>query len=122
MDYKKIKSFEDACQVLGMNPEEFGISFPQEAAHHGKALAAHAKLVIITEALNGGWKPNWDDYDEWKYYAWFVMSPSGFRCDDCDNVSTSSLVGSRLCFKSRELAIYAGETFEDLYKDYFLIG
>lgn len=122
MDYKKIKSFEDACQVLGLNPEEFRITFPQKAAHHGNALAAHAKLVIIAEALNGGWQPDWDDYNEYKYYPWFEMSPSGFRCNGYGSGYAGSDVGSRLCFKSRELAIYAGETFEDLYKDYFLIG
>jgi len=122
MDYKKIKSFEDACQVLGINPEEFKITYPEKVAHHGRALAAHAKLVIIADALNNGWQPDWDNSNENKYYPWFKMSPSGFRSGVYAHVFTSSDVGSRLCFKSIDLARYAGETFTDLYKDYFLIG
>ena len=120
----KIKTFEDACKVLGINSEDFKITYPDNVSHHAKAFVAHMKLVIIAEALNEGWKPNWNDWDEWKYYPWFKMgSPSGggFSYGDCGYWSAISYVGSRLCFKSRELAKYAGNQFEELYKEYFVL-
>ena len=126
MDIKeKVKSFEDACNTLGLNPEEFKIQYPEQFAHHSKAIQAHLKLVIIAEALNEGWTPNWDDWDERKYYPWFDMegsSGSGFSFHVCVCDCSDSHVGSRLCFASRELAEYAGEQFTDLYKDYFVTG
>lgn len=75
----RVKSFEDACQVLGIStnvPEVKGL--PRK---HQKAIIANYKLIVIAEALNEGWKPNWQDSDEYKYYPWFDMSnPAGVGC------------------------------------------
>jgi hypothetical protein len=119
----KVKSFEDACQLLGIETKLPEVSMlPQ---NHQKAIIAHYKLVIISEVINEGWKPNWDNWDERKYYPWFDMegcsSGSGFSYYDCGDWSTNSSVGSRLCFKTAELAKYIGETFIELYRDYFVI-
>jgi hypothetical protein len=120
---EKIKSFEDACQLLGIDAVLPQVEMLPE--NQQKAILAHYKLMIIAEALNEGWKPNWDNYDEYKYYPWFDMegssSGSGFSFCDCDGWITGSSVGSRLCFKSRELAKYIGETFVDLYREYFVM-
>ena len=62
----RVKSFEDACQVLGIStnvPEVKGL--PRK---HQKAIIANYKLIVIAEALNEGWKPNWQDSDEYMYY------------------------------------------------------
>lgn len=122
---KKITSFDDACKALGISNALPDVSALPEKQR--KAIVAHYQLVIIAEALNEGWKPNWNDWNEWKYYPWFKMgkegaSPGvGFSYSAYVNVHTFSGVGSRLCFKSSKLAEYAGEKFEQLYKDYFLI-
>jgi len=122
----KIKSFEDACNALGINAVEPDFSAMPEK--HRKALLAHYKLVIIAEAFNEGWKPDWYNSSEYKYYPWFDMSPEGqehtgcgFSFNVCDFDTSGTTVGSRLCYKSRELAEYAGKQFEELYKDYFLL-
>jgi len=119
----KVKSFEDACQLLGIEPNVPEVSMLPE--NHKKAIVAHYKLVIIAEAVNEGWKPNWDNWDERKYYPWFDLegssSGAGFSYYDYGVRVTTSSVGSRLCFKTWELAEYIGKTFIDLYKDYFLL-
>ena len=118
----KVKSFEDACQLLGIEPNVPEVSMLPD--NHQKAIVAHYKLVIIAEAINEGWKPNWDNWDERKYYPWFNMSSSsgaGLSYDGFGRWGTGSGVGSRLCFKTWELAEYIGKTFIDLYKDYFLL-
>lgn len=121
----KIKTFEDACKVLGIEPTVPEFSGVEESER--KALIAHYKLTVIARALNNGWKPNWNDWNQWKYYPWFRMGDNG----GSPGVGSSfygfgrdyarSAVGSRLCFESEELANYAGQQFEELYKDYFLI-
>lgn len=120
---EKVKSFEDACQILGIEPNIPQVEVLPE--NHQKAIIAHYKLVIIAQALNEGWEPNWDDGEEYKYYPWFDMegssSGSGFSYRGYDDWSADSDVGSRLCFKSRELARYIGETFVDLYREYFVL-
>jgi len=123
-----IKTFEDACEVLGMDASIPNLSAMPES--YQKPMLAHYKLCVITQAINTlenegeTWKPNWNDWDQYKYYPWFEMgSPSGggFSADDCDYWYAASLCGSRLCFKTREAAKYAGKQFEALYKEYFVI-
>lgn len=119
----RVKSFEDACQVLGIStnvPEVKGL--PRK---HQKAIIANYKLIVIAEALNEGWKPNWQDSDEYKYYPWFDMSnPAGVGCSTTINPASYTLAsfGSRLCLKNRELAIYFGQTFTDLFNDSLLLN
>jgi hypothetical protein len=125
---KKILSFEDACEALGLNPANLpDVSLLPEK--HRRAIEAHYKLVIITQSLNEGWEPNWNDPDQYKYYPWFEIDadekrPGGFGFSDSDYGSwySCSGVGSRLAFRTRELALYAGKQFQDLYKEYFLIA
>lgn len=119
----RVKSFEDACQVLGIStnvPEVKGL--PRK---HQKAIIANYKLIIIAEALNEGWKPNWQDSDEYKYYPWFDMSnPAGVGYSHTIYTASNTLasLGSRLCLKNRELAIYFGQTFTDLFNDSLLLN
>ena len=119
----RVKSFEDACQVLGIStnvPEVKGL--PRK---HQKAIIANYKLIVIAEALNEGWKPNWQDSDEYKYYPWFDMSnPAGvgYLYTYYTASITSAYFGSLLCLKNRELAIYFGQTFTDLFNDSLLLN
>ena len=81
--YTEIKTFEDACKAINVEPTIIpDFSFFPEADR--EAMIAHAKLVIIAKAINGDWVPDWNDWDQYKYYPWFEMgSPSGggFSCD-----------------------------------------
>lgn len=125
---KNIRSFEEACKSLGLDPANVP-DVSMLAEKHRKAIEAHYKLVIIAQALNGGWEPNWNDRSEAKYYPWFEIEADekrpagfGFSDSDYDGWNARSTVGSRLAFRTRELATYAGKQFQDLYKEYFLIA
>jgi hypothetical protein len=117
----RVKSFEDACTVLGIKPAEVLPSLHPSMTKDAKSIHAYIQLVIIARALNQGWEPDWDDTDEYKYYPWFYMSASGFRLYGVYYINAHSCVGSRLCFKSEELAEYAVAQFTDLYKDFFIL-
>lgn len=124
----RVKSYADACKVLGIEPMD-----EDSMKAHGfrKDEIARRKLETITEALNEGWKPNWADTDEYKYYPWFYIEVNDGQTEDgnttgafaglsyatADNAATNThaSVGSRLCFHDRETARYAGRTFTDLY-------
>ncbi|MCC6448013.1 MAG: hypothetical protein IT215_04945 [Chitinophagaceae bacterium] len=82
---------------------------------------AYRQLKLIVHVVNAGWRPNFENTNEFEYYPWFSVS-SGFAFGtatyhyDYAYMST----GSRLCFKSRELAEFAGKTFTDIYKAYLM--
>jgi hypothetical protein len=125
---KKIKTFIQACKKLGLDASKLpDVSCLPDI--HQKAIIAHYKLIIIAQALNDGWQPNWNDSNQGKYYPWFEIkvdtkSPggSGLVCSNFSNWYAYSNVGSRLCFKDWETAKYAGTTFKQLYEEYFLIS
>ena len=124
----RVKTYADACEVLGIAPmDEKGMAScgfrPDEIARR--------KLETITEALNEGWRPDWNNTDEWKYYPYFRIlpgkgkdaqgKPSGASAGLAHahtNLAAShtyTSIGSRLCFHDHETAAYAGDTFRDLY-------
>ena len=118
---ERIKSFEEACLALGLDPTQLPVvaNLPEKDQN---AIIAFYKLTIIIRALNEGWEPNWKNWDEYKYYNYFfVRSGSGFVYSFTHCASAYSHLGSRLCFKSRELAEYALSQFKELYLQYLLI-
>lgn len=116
----RVKTFEDACEVVGTIPENVKSLISYSGIDTDmKASVAHMKLQIIARALNEGWKPDWTKSSEYKYHPWFNFSSgSGLSFRGCGCRYSYSGVGSRLCFKSSELATYAGKQFTDLYKDF----
>jgi len=120
----QIKTFLQACKKLGHDPKKIIPDFSVFPKQHRAALIAYAQLIIIAEALNDGWKPNWNDYNEYKYYPWFYMNKPGFRFSDAayDVTNAHSAGGSRLCFKSRALSDYAAKTFQKLFRDMMVLS
>lgn len=119
---KKIKSYEDACKTLNLDPAALPAvdNLPEKDR---KSIVAYYKLTVIIRALNEGWEPNWQDWDEYKYFNWFYIDSAGFACAYSIYAVTyaSTSIGSRLCFKNDTLARYARETFKGLYLDYLFV-
>lgn len=140
---ERVKTFEDAVAELGED-NNLVIMFKHFEAEGFAAgsedLIAYLKLRIITAALNEGWTPQFTD-DECRYYPWFELySEKGWNdlpedtkrecvvllCGSasfvgarsaCSPSVTGVCLGSRLCFKSKELALYAGKQFASLWMD-----
>lgn len=118
---EKIKSFEAACEVLGIEPASvvpvFGVNVDEKIQ---KSAIAFVKLAIITKALNEGWEPDFSDYDQYKYFPWFRKDSAGLACafTYCTVTFTAAHIGSRLGFKTNELCDYAKEQFKELYVEY----
>ncbi len=119
---QKIKTFEDALAATGESQE----SFDSRTVNDSPDEIAYKKIKVIANALNEGWLPDWQDSDENKYYPWFDFeddhgSGLGLSYHDCDYGRSLSYVGSRLCFKTRGLAVYAGQQFTSIYADMMVI-
>ena len=115
----KVKTFEDACKVLGKDTEKC-LPVVDDMPEYARATVTFAKLVIIIEALNEGWKPNYDDGNERKWYPWFTgVSGRGLSLSYVVYVRSVTDVGPRLVLKSEELARYAGTQFLEVYNEYF---
>lgn len=120
----RVKSYEDACAIAGITPitlEQFSF-LPEDQQ---KAMFGLHKITTVINTLNGGWKPDWNNSNEWKYYPWFLMRDqagetpgSGFSSYGCDYDCTCSTVGSRLCLDTSEKAEYVAEIMLQEYKDF----
>ena len=106
-----VKTFEDACEILGIKPDF--------SNYRSKGAIAHEKLEIIYKVLNEGWKPDWNNKSQKKYYPYFRMSPFGFDGTFYGRWYTCSDAGSRLCGKTDTIAEYAGRQFVDIYKEFY---
>lgn len=143
---KSIKTFEDACEALGnehpyikeyLNTVNININITHD-------LISYLQLRIITEALNEGWKPTFDE-DEYRYYPWFytytkeeydaldedkkkkcrILMKSSSNPYAIGNLIFQNKVdaglylitsyGVRLFFKTEKLAKYCGEQFFDIW-------
>ena len=125
---EQFKTFEQCCQALSLDSDTCLPIVSVFPVQHQKAITALAKLIIIAEAVNEGWKPNWNDFSEIKWVPWFDMevdqnNPSGFRFFDsyCDDALSYSAGGSRLCFKTPEICKFVGTKYEDLWRDAMVI-
>lgn len=118
----RVKTYEDACKVLGVEPIN-----EQNAKAQGfrSDEIARRKLETIAAALNEGWKPDWNNTDQYKYYPYFYIQENAKGKGSAGlsyaytlpaATPANAFFGSRLCFYALRLARYAGNQFTDLYE------
>ena len=142
---ERIKTFADAAKAVGIeDPEEW----EEQYSDLEPEVLAYFKLRIITKALNEGWEPKFIP-GEYRWAPYFLLytkeeiekmnaetksrvvrrscnhayTDGGVACVSAhyDSSSTDSYFGSRLAFKSEELAEYAGKQFTEIYADFCFI-
>lgn len=118
-----------------------------EVANDNKDIIAYMKLRIIVAALNEGWEPQFipgeyrwspyfvlytkDEIDEMDektrvrvvYRSGGIASADGgvsYAYSRYDSASVGANIGSRLAFKTDDLAEYAGKQFIEIYADFML--
>lgn len=118
-----------------------------EVANDNKDIIAYMKLHIIVAALNEGWEPQFIP-GEYRWFPYFVLytkdeidemdektrarvvyrssgsaSAGGgvsFAYSSSDSAYVNAAIGSRLAFKTDDLAEYAGKQFIEIYADFML--
>ena len=144
----RIKTFDDSFHALG-DKHELVKDYKNLIVCYSlpKDIIAYAKLRIIAEALNEGWKPKFDGY-ECRYYPWFYIyntkeyerlgEDEKKECRVVGRSSSNAVAGggvvfvgvggassysdagygSRLSFKTREIAEYFGKQFIDIWAEF----
>ena len=143
----RVKSVDDALKELGPNhflAKEYEAINNNETTYSTKL---YFKLCIITMALNEGWIPKFIKGEKRYSPCFFLYTDKEIRqmseeekfrvvyrsssyasavggvsvADaNSDSADVSACIGSRLVFKTRELAEYAGKQFTKLYAEYLL--
>jgi hypothetical protein len=107
----RIKTYKDACDALKVD------AYIDDSVL-SKDEIAYIKLKRIIAVLNEGWTPDYNDSNEVKYHIWWKWNGSGFSFYAVDLWYSTTTAGSRLCFKSPELAEYAAKQFESIFNDF----
>ena len=135
----RVKTWDDVVDELGYDPTR---NLPTNAEPD---LVAYVKLRAIAQVLNEGWTPQFTT-DEYRYFPWFYLytqeeidamdeekrsrvvlrSYNSARANGgvayayalSDSSDANTLYGSRLAFKTRELAVYAGKQFTEIWADF----
>ena len=151
MNKENIKTFQDACNALGIgSPEALPeLLQPQLADIVPSHIKALLKLEIIANALNDGWQwiPDGRTRGWWPWF-WFYTKREvetmtdedkarinlkdarnitngfagvGFALTFCAWSNSGAYIGSRLACKSEEIAYYFGTQFIDIWMEYLMI-
>lgn len=143
----KVRTFEDACEVLGIAvPEGLPeILQPQNAGIVPPHIVAMTKLEMITAALNQGWTwiPDGETRGWWPWFWFFTQEeidkmddeekkyrcivPAGefskyaglgYATSDCAWSDSDATVGSRLAYRNAGLAKHSGRQFIELWRQW----
>ena len=71
---ERVKTFEDACKELGEDHKLVKqFKAIEDAISEDREAVAYFKLEIITAALNEGWKPDFTNDKEYRYFPYFCL-------------------------------------------------
>jgi hypothetical protein len=101
---ERLKTFSDACQVLGIPVND--------------NLSAYEKLKIIIKCFNQNWKADYSNSNQRKYYPWFrYTAGSGFSLYDVRYDYSHTSVGAPFVFEHEADAKYCAVQFQSLYNE-----
>lgn len=115
---ERIKSFDDILKISGKTESQV-LPYRNPQNKNEIAINAYAKIQLVSEVLNDGWVADFNNQNEAKWYPWFEKKSSGWvlgSCGYCDCLYAAA--GAGCFYKSEELALFAGKTFLDVYKEY----
>ena len=141
----RIKTFDDALKELGKDHplvKEYNVINNNKTTYNTKL---YSQLCVITAALNEGWRPLFVKGEK-RYFPYFCLYSSeeisrmseeelsrvvyrsyhyayanggvSYAYASYDSAYVNANFGSRLAFKTKELAEYAGKQFGKLYANY----
>ena len=145
---ERVKTFQDAINELGNDNQlvqQYNQIYSEFGDMMDTDIIAYLKLRIIIAALNEGWEPQFTKGERHYYPFFYVLTKEEYdklstevkpRCvgrsgDDAladgglvyastnyGSASSSTGVGVRLAFKTRELAEYAAKQFLNIWVDF----
>lgn len=144
---ERIKTWDDVVRELGYDPVERLLDHTErgDGFNFEPDEIAYIKLKAIAQVLNEGWTPQFT-INEYRWFPWFVLYTKeeiekmeeeqrsrvvlrsyysayanggvAYAYAYFDSSYASTFCGSRLAFKTKELAAYAGKQFIDIWADF----
>lgn len=144
---ERIKTWDDVVRELCYDPVERLLDHNErgDGFNFEPDEIAYIKLKAIAQVLNEGWTPQFT-INEYRWFPWFVLYTKeeidtmneeqrsrvvlrsyvsavayggvAYACAFDDSSYASASGGSRLAFKTKELAAYAGKQFIDIWADF----
>jgi hypothetical protein len=120
-DFRTIKTVPDAFKKCGYTPDQVPdlTRVPEKLK---LSIETGFLLMVVFQAINNGWEPDYTNINQAKYYPWpWVLSSGlGFSGSFYRYDYAHSFVGSRLCTDTSEKALYILNQFPDLWKNWLL--
>ena len=144
---ERIKTWDDVVRELCYDPVERLLDHNErgDGFNFEPDEIAYIKLKAIAQVLNEGWTPQFT-INEYRWFPWFVLYTKeeidtmneeqrsrvvlrsyyyanahggvAYAYASFDSSYASTHLGSRLAFKTKELAAYAGKQFIDIWADF----
>lgn len=120
-DFRTIKTVEDAMKKCNCSTDQI-LNTDNIPEKFKKSIMSGFLLMIVFNAINDGWEPDFSNQNQYKYFPWpwILSSGFGFGGSNCSCSLAHSAVGSRLCTNTSEKAIYILKQFDDLWKSWLL--
>lgn len=113
--FDKIKDYKSFCKHF--NIKELTIKDFEQFGDQAKRMFAFHKIKNFETYFNDGWKANWKDNNEQKWYPYYQGS-SGLLVlvgSSCDCYYLESEAGF---YKTKAISDFVGKTFINIYSDY----
>ncbi len=118
---ERVKSKHDVFRIAGLTQEDV-LPYKDPVNKRQAYLNACAFLDLMNEVMNEGWVPDYTNSNQPKWNLWFdnYTPGSGFSSTDFVYWYTRTGVGSRFCFKTKELGTHAWEYFKDEFNKFLI--
>jgi len=117
--FSKIKNYSDVCRELNIREytENDFCFLPYEQR---KKQLAFSKLQNIAKLFNQGWKEDWKNFNQYKYYPYFQTNVAcGLVGDGCGaDHAYSSSCSPVVYYKDKKTSDFCGNLFIDIYSDF----
>ena len=144
----RVKTFEDAVSILGNDNQAVVDYYVITDKTCTEDILAFGKLRVIAKALNEGWKPTFKEHECCYYPWFYIYTKKEYDNLNEDKKKSYSVINqynntnvydnliyvnvdvgvvsshlcthssSKIAFKTRELAIYAGKQFIDIWVNF----
>lgn len=114
--YEKVYDLQTLTTYLGYNP----LIYPNPNSDSEKYLNACNVLSKVTEVYNEGFKLDWKNSSQYKYYPYKYFGGGSWRvCVICDSYYLSC--SARFYSKSEKLANKSYENFKEYWENYWSV-
>lgn len=119
IDYKQIDSLEKALIAEG-----YSSSFVPDVSMYNPKIQEHKihqfNLETIVAAINGNWEPDWFNFNQRKYYCWWIGLPGRvWSLHDVVCGGDRACVATSLVFETEEQARFAAKVFLKYFELYY---